>query len=348
MAGTHTAQIIPVLLDMDNALGIPVQDVDDGLALALALASPELHIAGITASACNCRVDAAVQNSLRMLDLAGRSDIPVSRGAAGPLRADREPHHTFLEAKSRGQDRVYWNNLVLPPVCSLQDTRPASRLIIDAVRMYPNKLVLVMLGALTNLAQAMLDAPDIVPLIREVVHMGGVFLSQPGERDCNWNTPDVPDEAWRNVLRFNTWYDPEATAVVLNSQIPLRLVSANVTVHTFLSLESVHRVRDAGGRYRTFLADAVEPWVVWSMERRGLPGAHMHDPLALAVVFAPDLCRFVSMRADTDAFLEGREWLLREDGGRQVQVAVDVASQRFEQLWEDRLCMFESAENAVC
>ena len=118
-----------------------------------------------------------------------------------------------------------------------------------------------MQGALTNLALALREAPDIAGCIREVVHMGGVFVPRQDagrERAFEWATPDVPAEVWEHTLRFNTWYDPEATAVVLRSGMPVRLVTANVTVHVFMRLEDVARIRQSGGAWRRFLADAVE------------------------------------------------------------------------------------------
>lgn len=333
--------MIPVLLDMDNALGNPVQDVDDGVALALALASSELNVRGIAASACNCSAADAERNTLRLLELAGRTDIPVARGAEVPLVADRTAHHAFLETKRHGPGSVYWRSLVVPPVTARADTRTAAELICDCVRDAPGKLVLVMQGALTNLALALREAPDIGPRIREVVHMGGVFAPQEGERPFVWQTPDVPETVWRDTLRFNTWYDPEATVEVVRSGVPVRFISANVTVHVVLTLAAVGQMRDAAGDdpYRRFLADACEPWVRWSMEQRGLSGAHMHDPLAVATVFRPDLCRYVTMHADCDAFLDGQDWLLRAPHAATVpvSVAVDVDAPAFEELLMERL-----------
>ena len=77
-----------IILDVDTATGIPCRDVDDGLAIALALASPEIDLIGITTCAGNCRAHESTENSLRILELAGRQDIPVAEGRELPFLQD--------------------------------------------------------------------------------------------------------------------------------------------------------------------------------------------------------------------------------------------------------------------
>ncbi|MFV0422394.1 nucleoside hydrolase [Oleidesulfovibrio sp.] len=325
---------VKVLLDIDNAMGMPVRDVDDGVALALALWSPRIELVACTACAGNCRAAASAQNTLRMLDLAGRSDIPVAIGPDIPVDSvDRTRHHAFLDAKSAGDGARYWDHVSLCPPSSKAAAEPACDLIASMVRQYPHELVLVMEGSFTNLALAIRKYPDIVPLIGAVVHMGGVFTAtQPDEMQPVWNTPDIPEAVWKHALRFNTWYDPQATAQVVTSGVPLYFVPVNVTSRTSLTQEQAEAMYVGDDPLRAFVRNTLIPWVLWSTEVRGLSGAHMHDALALAVVSDVDMCVWKNMYIDIGSFLEGRDWLLSgyKKPYHEVRVAVSLDIPRFD------------------
>jgi purine nucleosidase len=255
---------------------------------------------------------------------------------------DRSAHFNYLDRKSAGSGSRFWSDL--PPV-SGSEARPSStkahQLIIDLVQAHPGEMILVMVGALTNLALALLVAPEIAPLIQGVVHMGGSFVPrEPEDGPLNWNTPDIPDEIWRSVLRFNTLFDPEASAVVFNSGVPVTLVPVNVTAQVFQRLEALDRLEKCMDAYHTHLWRYGRPWVVWSNAERRLPGAHMHDPLALATVIDPTLCRYRSMNLNTVKLLAGDPgWLETDGSGSRVQVAVAVEARRFETLLARRLLL---------
>ena len=348
-------------------MGLPVRDPDDGLALALALASPELHIAGCTTSAGNCRTEESTRCTLDLLRAAGCTNIPVAEGAHTPLIADRSAHHAMLDKKSKSQNRHYWEQ---PATRSSYETlceatprilspcpTPAHTFIVDTVKSHPRDVTLVMLGGFTNLALALREAPEIAPLIKEVVHMGGAFTPVSSQERCFvWDTPDMPNDAW-DTLRFNTWFDPEATVEVLTANIPVRFITANVTVHVFLRKQALARVVEThqktlsnlprngyAARWANFFRQHTTPWLEWSIAERKLSGAHMHDPLTVACVFAPHLCRYTTMHADTQAFLCGEDWLKRTptQNSRPVQVAVDVDVETFEALLEERLTFLPS------
>ena len=90
-----------VILDIDNAIGMPVRDVDDGIALALALASPEIELVGVTTCAGNCHTHESTENTLRLLELAGRNDIPVAEGRELPFIQDGTANFELLEGFSK-------------------------------------------------------------------------------------------------------------------------------------------------------------------------------------------------------------------------------------------------------
>jgi purine nucleosidase len=339
-----------IILDLDNGLTLPVADTDDAMTLALALASPEVDLLGCTCCPGNCRAWQSAENSLRLLELAGRPDIPVALGRETPLVRDRTPHFAYLDQKAAGPGARFWADLPLPPTPRTPPSKLlAHELMIELVRRQPGEITLVMAGALTNLAIALLAAPEIAPLIRGVVHMGGGFApKKPGDAPLAWITPDIPDAVWRHVLRFNTLFDPEASAIVFNSEIPLTLVPVNVTAQVFQHLEAIKELESCGSAFHDHLLTYGRPWVAWSMAERRLPGAHMHDPLTLAVLIEPGLCRYRAMHLDVARLLAGEPgWLGEGPAGGRVQVAVAVAAQRFESLLARRLAAPPLASAAI-
>jgi purine nucleosidase len=327
-----------VILDMDNALTIPVQDTDDALALALALVSPELEVLGCTTCPGNCRTPQATLNTLRLLEAGGVRALPVAEGHPTALTRDRDAHFRYLSSKTAGAESRYWAALPAPPVVTLTaDPRPAATFIAETVRRHPDEVIFLALGALTNLALALLEDPDTAARLKGVVHMGGAFDPIDGPPFV-WQTPDIPDDIWRTTLRFNTVFDPEASAVVLRSGIPVTLVPANVTSRVFQRRAHLEALKAGGTPWHRYLETYSRPWVEWSIHERRLPGAHMHDPLTVAVVIDPAFCRLASMDLSVPALLAGKApWLSWEAGGLPVKAAVEVDAARFETWLAERL-----------
>lgn len=325
-----------IILDLDNALTIPVQDTDDAMALALALLSPEIDLLGCTTCAGNCRTWQSTENTLRLLQIAGRTDVPVAVGRETPLLADVEPSLRYLEQKTAGPERVYWDDVPSPPRPTLAASPlKAYEFIIETVQKYPGEVTLVQTGSLTNLALALLVAPEIAPQVKEVVHMGGSF------GDYSWSeegTADIPGPVWRDVLRFNTEFDPLATEIVIRSGVPFTFITSNVTSQVFQYAADVKRIEAAGSPLHHHLYTYGMPWVEWSVHERKLPGAHMHDTLTLAVVIDRSFCTFRPMHCDLARF-RAREhpYLVPGEATPQVWVAVTVDKARFERWCADRL-----------
>ncbi len=327
-----------IILDIDNAFTMPAQDTDDALALALALVSPELELIGVTTCAGNCRTDQSTRNTLRLLQVAGAAAVPVAEGRASPLKRDREAHFRYLAHKSAGPQARFWQHLPAPPVVELRPlAMPAHEFTAQSLARCPNGLVYVALGSLTNLALALETSPGLAQKIKRVVHMGGSFTPRTGPPFV-WSTPDIPDDVWRTTLRFNTAFDPEASAVVFRSGVPLTFITANVTSRVFQRPAHLERLRAAQTPFHRFLYTYARPWVAWSIAERRLPGAHMHDPLAVATVIDPAFCRLETLYLDTGGFLRGQApWLVHEPVGVPVQVATDVDTARFEAFLAERL-----------
>jgi purine nucleosidase len=322
---------IPVLLDVDNAMPVPVADVDDAVALALALASPDIELVGVSACAGNCRVEESVRNTLLLLEKARRADVPVAAGAVETLGPSREPHFACL-AEHRRRYAHFWPKGTIEEPSAAPDPRAAHELIVELAARHPG-LVLVMCGSLTNLAMALRAEPDLPDRIGRVVHMGGTL---PG---FVFPTPDMRAEDWIERLRFNTLFDPMATRIVAEAGLPLDVVPADVTTRVLLRPADVEPLRNTAGEFARWLAAGIAPWMAFSMGPRGIDGgAHMHDPLALAAVFGTRLLSFEAGVLDLDAVERGRgDCLAREGRGAVVRIATHVDAKGAEAMIAGRL-----------
>ncbi len=250
-----------ILLDTDLAMGAPGSDIDDGFALALALADPELSVDLVTTVGGNTDVDTATRLSLELLQRLGRSDVPVVRGSAGPpVRRSTD---------DAGRARVPGS---LPG--------HAATALVERITAEPGELTVVAIGPLTNVALALALEPQVAAQVREIVVMGGVFLE-------HTNLASMPGE-------FNTWSDPDAAAAVLASGAPLRFVGLDVTRQVRLTRADADAMAAAGGDFAGFAARCTHEWIDHVEQTnpgdpRERGSCAMHDPLAVAVVDRPDL-----------------------------------------------------------
>jgi purine nucleosidase len=206
------------------------------------------------------------------------------------------------------------------------------------VKKYPHEVIIVKEGSFTNLALALLVEPEIAPLVKEVVHMGGSFSVRSSDSWDTTGTPDIPGYIWRNILKFNTEFDPEATEIVIRSGIPITFVPGEVTSRVFQRMHHIERLKTIHTPFHQFMYTYGRPWVEWSEKERKIPGAHMHDPLTLAVVIDRTFCKFVNMHCDLDRFRKQLyPFLILDVLEPQCGVAVDVDVDRFEAWLADRL-----------
>jgi inosine-uridine nucleoside N-ribohydrolase len=259
-----------LIIDCDPGNGIPGADVDDGLALGLALRSPEAEVAAITVVAGNVPVDRGVACTLRILEAAGASTVPVHRGASRPLVADPRAWRALLDTRRNDPlAQELWRDVHTHEPPGAAQPTPAAEALVQLVRAHPGEVTVLAVGPLTNIATAMLLDPEWADNVARIVMMGGAFDA-------------------RDVLQeLNTSYDPEATHIVLASTAPLTMVPLDVTLQTFLHLDEVEWLDNAGTELATFLARTARPWVTWLGRRFGLEGCPLHDPLAMAAILDP-------------------------------------------------------------
>jgi inosine-uridine nucleoside N-ribohydrolase len=315
-----------VVIDTDPSTGVPGADVDDVLALAWALACPELTVEGITVVAGNVELAEALPSTLQTLEILGRTEVPVYAGAARPLVREREEISAFLRARRDDPLAVaLWRHV--PPPATRLAPRPgrAAEFIVETVMAAPGEVTLVPVGPLTNVALALLLEPRVATAVREIVCMGGNLGGH---------------HAAIALVEFNFANDPEAGYVVLRSGAPVTLVGLGVTTQTSLTLEDLHAATAAGTEAGTFVRRLTEPWIRFVRERRGIPGCWLHDPLAVVAVVDRGVLGTERMEVGVELRGEstygmtvgrrvGGSGGIRPARGGPVEVAVTVDTPRF-------------------
>jgi inosine-uridine nucleoside N-ribohydrolase len=140
--------------------------VDDALALLLAMRSPELKIEAITPVAGNVPLSLTLPNALRMVEVAGRTDIPVAAGAKAPLA-----RRLVTAEYAHGENGL--GGAVFPAPITKPAAETAAEIIRRVVRSHPREVTLITIGPLTNVAAALLSDSELGGMVRGLVMMGG-------------------------------------------------------------------------------------------------------------------------------------------------------------------------------
>ncbi len=231
---------------------------DDAVAILLALASPELSVEALVAVHGNVPLERTERNARRILALAGRTDVPVHLGCPRPIL--RSPIHA---AHVHGESGL--GTLDLPDPAVAASAEPGVDTLIRRLRAAePGSLTLCLLGPATNLAVALVQAPDLAARLGEVVFMAG------SQRAGGNVTP---------AAEFNAYADPEAARIVLESGANITLVPLDLTHQVLLTAVRLDRLRRIGTAAASavvglFDADADAP---------------MHDPCVIAHLLRPTL-----------------------------------------------------------
>lgn len=244
---------------------------DDALALLLAIASPELEVLAVTAVAGNVPLALTSANALRLVELAGRPDIPVHAGCAQPLIRP-------LVTAEHVHGRTGLDGSGLPdPVAAAREEHAVDAIIRLLRERPPGTVTLCPLGPLTNLAMAFRKAPDVVARVGQIVLMGGAA----GEGNV---TPSA---------EFNVYVDPEAAAIVFGSGLPVTMCGLDVTHQALATPDVLGRL----ARLDTGLSRICVELLTYfaSAYRRlwGFAAPPLHDPVAVARVIDPGIVRCV-------------------------------------------------------
>jgi purine nucleosidase/pyrimidine-specific ribonucleoside hydrolase len=248
----------PVILDCDPGH-------DDAVALLLALASDEVDLLGVTTVAGNQTLAKTTANAIRVLDLAGRGDLPVAAGADRPFMRELR-----VAADIHGESGL--DGAELPPPSRQPVGEHAVDWIARAVFAADAPVTLVATGPLTNVGLLLARHPSVAERLGPVVLMGGAV----GEGNT---TP---------AAEFNIWVDPEAAHRVFSSGLQLTMVGLDVTHQVLLTSAHLEQLR-AGGRAGAVIADMYGFFLPVHHQRYGWDGAPIHDAVAMAYVIDASL-----------------------------------------------------------
>ena len=299
--------------------------------LLLLIQSPEVEVLGITVVSGNQWRDEEVAHTLRLLEIIGRTDIPVVPGAVFPLV--RRHDETQLWQQRYGKvafagawdDRWWHEPFIVPtlpegrPVTKPLDEDPAHFLIRN-VRQYPQQVTIYEGGPMTNLALAISIDPEFPKLARELVFMGGSL------------SPQTDDLEFLNAPRheFNFWFDPEAAHIVLRA--PWKKVvctTTDISLKTRLTRAMINQIKASGTPMAGYVARFFQT---------GQGGEYMWDELAAAAWIRPSLItkretRYMSVNLDRGAgYGDTLTWTERDKskfGAQGVEIQVDVDTETF-------------------
>jgi inosine-uridine nucleoside N-ribohydrolase len=302
----------PILLDCDPGH-------DDAIALLLALASPEVELVGVTTVAGNQTLDKTTANAIRVLEFAGRAEIPVAAGADRPLV--REP---FVAAYVHGETGM--DGPDLPPAQRAPVERHAADFLADKIRQAEEPVTLVPTGPLTNVALMLALHPDARP--ERIVLMGGAIA----EGNV---TP---------AAEFNIWCDPEAAARVFSSGIDVTMIGLDVTHKALFTDTYIDRL---SGRVGEMVKQLLQFYNRFHREVYGFDGSPIHDAVAVAHVLNPNLVQTAERNVEIETESElcrGRtvvDLWRRTERWPNTHVGVDIDADGFLGLLVERLNSLE-------
>jgi purine nucleosidase len=265
-----------IIIDTDPGL-------DDAVAILLALAAQEeLEVLGIVAVAGNLPLEQTERNARRVCELAGRIDVPIYAGCARPvLRSLATAEHIH--------DATAHDGLLLPePTMALRRQHGVDFLVETLRDAEPGTITLCALGPLTNIAMALVKAPQIAQRIGELVIMGGACF------ELGNVTP---------AAEFNIHVDPHAAAIVLGSGVPIAMIPLDVTHQVLTTAPRLHAVRALGNRCGAKVAALLTTFEKRRRRKFGSRARALHDPCVIAYLLRPALF-----------------------GGREVNVAIETQS----------------------
>lgn len=241
---------------------------DDAIALFLALASSELRLDAVTTVAGNVPQPLVTDNSLGLLSLAGREDVPVYRGCERPMLRD-----LYTAEYVHGPSGV--DGAELPTSSGGPEPQHAIDALIErCLGSEDASVTLCPIGPLTNIAMAIIKEPAIVPRIREIVWMGGAF-DEPG------NTTELAE--------FNAYVDPHAAHVVFTSGAPITIFPLDVTHRALMLPEHVEALEEFGTPVTAAAVGMLRFYERHDVEKYDIPGAPLHDPCVIAYLVDPSL-----------------------------------------------------------
>ncbi|KAG6668868.1 probable uridine nucleosidase 2 isoform X1 [Carya illinoinensis] len=261
--------------------------IDDAMAIFLALQSPEVEVIGLTTIYGNVYTTLATRNALHLLEIAGRTDIPVAEGS----------HVTITNGtKLRIADFVHGTdglgNQNFPPPKGKPTEQSAASFLIDQANLYPGKVTVVALGPLTNVALAIQQDPAFSKNIGQIVILGGAFA-------VNGNVNPAAEA--------NIYGDPDAADIVFTSGADVLAVGINVTHQVVLTDADREKLAKSEGKFAQYLCKILDVYFSYHYDAYNTNGVYLHDPTALLAAVDPSLITYIEgvVRVQTRGITRG-------------------------------------------
>jgi inosine-uridine nucleoside N-ribohydrolase len=296
---------------------------DDAVAILLALASPqELDVLGIVAVAGNVPLRLTERNARMLCELAGRPEVPVYAGCERPM-------HRALVTAEYIHGKTGLDGPALPePTMTLQPQHGVDFLIDRLRASAAGSITLCALGPLTNIAMALVKAPDTAGKVAAIVAMAGAYF------EVGNVTP---------AAEFNVYVDPHAAAVVLRSGIPVTMIPLDVSHKALTTRPRIERFRALGTRCSVAVAEMLDFFERHDVEKYGFAGGPLHDPCVIAYLLRPELLRGrkVNVEVETGSQLTlgmtVADWWGVTDRPRNVMFMNDIDADGFYDLLTERI-----------
>ncbi|XP_043688460.1 probable uridine nucleosidase 2 [Telopea speciosissima] len=275
-----TGELKKIIIDTDPG-------IDDAMAIFLALQSPEVDVIGLTTIFGNVYTTLATRNALHLLEIAGRTDIPVAEGS----------HVTITKGtKLRIADFVHGTdglgNQNFPPPNGKPIEQSAAAFLVEKANLYPGKVTVVALGPLTNIALAIELDPGFSEKIGQIVILGGAF-------SVNGNVNPAAEA--------NIFGDPDAADIVFTSGADILAVGINVTHQVVLTDADRDKLAQSKGKFAQYLCKILEVYFSYHRDAYETKGVYLHDPTALLAAVNPSLFTFAEgvVRVQKNGIMRG-------------------------------------------
>lgn len=303
--------------------------VDDAAALFLAAKMPEIEIVGISATAGNVELKYTYKNARDLVTFVG-IDAPIFKGANLPLI--RKPVYA---KEVHGKTGLGGEAL---PVSALPEMKmPAWDALYEAAVKSEGSLILIFIGPLTNLAIALRKYPDLPQYVSRLILMGG-------SASIGNTTP---------AAEFNIVFDPEAAAIVFDSDLKISMLGLDVTMQAALRQEDLEALSTLGGAPGRFLKDSLQVTLNW-LKTLGLDAVAMHDPCTLLYLVYPEMFRseMAGVKVETKGKLTYGKTVTdlysdKKFPERPVDVVLEIAHGRFMDTFREILSRYAGERHGI-
>jgi len=319
-----------VVIDQD-AMGPAGTDMNS---IMVFVQSPNVNVLGITVVTGDGWRDEEVAHTLRLLELVGRSDIPVVPGLDAPMIRTKQWTNSWEQTYGKVLYQGAWTsprsahkaeevpNLTEGNPTTKPATEDAAHFLTRMVHKYPHQVTIYAAGPMSNIAAAIVDDPEFASLAQELVIMGG---------SINPHTDD-PEYVDSPRHEFNLWFDPEASSITLHAPWPkITVTTVDVSIETHLTAEMLAQI----GKSR-------EPAAQYISRYTRKPGDYLWDELAAAAWFDPSLItreRYVYMDVSVEKGISYGDTIVWTDRDKpsislqKVHAQMDVDWPKFQKMF---------------